>query len=228
MKIFKEIPFDLTPEKVSKSMKSRNSDQTLRGIVEELIEVANEIGNPRAVYKVAFIDEKREDAVTIEGVTFTSSVLRGNLDEVERVFPYVATCGVEMEDYVLPSQEYIKSFCWDAIKTLVLRQAINYLTSHVKETYALGDMSHMNPGSLESWPITEQPKLFSLFGDVEELIGVKLTDSHLMRPLKSVSGIFFPTEIRFESCQLCPREKCIGRRAAFDAVLARKYKIEVS
>jgi len=82
----------------------------------------------------------------------------------------------------------------------------------------------MNPGSLESWPITQQKELFSLFGNVEELIGVKLTDSCVMFPLKSVSGIYFPTEINFESCQLCPREKCIGRRTPYDPELAKKYR----
>jgi hypothetical protein len=37
-----------------------------------------------------------------------------------------------------------------------------------------------------------------------------------MLPNKSVSGIRFPTEIAFESCQLCRRENCSSRRAAFD------------
>jgi hypothetical protein len=82
----------------------------------------------------------------------------------------------------------------------------------------------MNPGSLESWPITQQKELFSILGNVEDLIGVKLTERYTMIPVKSVSGICFPTEIKFESCQLCPREKCIGRRAAFNPELARKYR----
>jgi len=45
-----------------------------------------------------------------------------------------------------------------------------------------------------------------------------------MIPNKTTSGIRFPTEERFESCQLCPRETCPGRRAAFEPDLyARKY-----
>ncbi len=84
-------------------------------------------------------------------------------------------------------------------------------------------------GAGDDWPITQQKELFSLFGGrekVEELIGVRLTDSFLMVPIKSVSGIFFPTEIRFESCQICPREQCIGRRAAYDPEVVKKYQPE--
>jgi hypothetical protein len=40
-----------------------------------------------------------------------------------------------------------------------------------------------------------------------------------------VSGILFPTEETFASCQLCPREDCPNRRAPYDAELfERKYK----
>ena len=56
-------------------------------------------------------------------------------------------------------------------------------------------------------------------------IGVKLTESYLMEPNKSVSGIRFPTEERFESCMLCPRQDCPGRRSAYDPELYdQKYR----
>jgi len=67
--------------------------------------------------------------------------------------------------------------------------------------------------------------LFALLGDATEAVGVRLLDSLLMTPTKSVSGIRFPTEERFESCQLCPRPDCPGRRAPYDATLyERKYR----
>jgi hypothetical protein len=81
----------------------------------------------------------------------------------------------------------------------------------------------MSPGSLPNWPITEQKPLFSLIGKTEELVGVRLTDSMLMLPRKSISGIVFPTEVTFSSCQLCPRERCEGRKAPYDEALKEKY-----
>ncbi|GAH06452.1 unnamed protein product, partial [marine sediment metagenome] len=103
------------------------------------------------------------------------------------------------------------------------------LEDYLRKKYALGRMSTMAPGegSMEDWPITQQKELLSIFGNVEELIGVKLTEALLMVPLKSVSGIFFPTRVEFISCQLCPREACEGRKAPYDTDLAKKYRQKI-
>jgi len=37
-----------------------------------------------------------------------------------------------------------------------------------------------------------------------------------MIPNKSVSGLFFPTEVPFESCMVCRRPHCPGRKAPYD------------
>ncbi len=227
MEILDNIPASLEPERILRHMRFRNKNRQVEKMVRELIEIVQPIAKPKAIYEVAYIDEKNGDTVTIDSVRFTSRVLRINLNEVERVFPYIATCGRELEEITVPSGDLMNSYCLDAIKTVVLGSAVTYLGDYVKSHYALGEMSHMNPGSLESWPITQQKELFSLFGDVESLIGVRLTDSFVMHPLKSVSGVYFSTEIRFESCQLCPREKCIGRRAPYNAELAKKYQDKI-
>ena len=224
MEVFDNIPVDLDIDTVLKFIGMRSRNQQIEGIVQELVDIARSVARPKAVYKVSYIDSKDGDTVTIDGVSFTGRVLRINLDRVERVFPHIATCGTELEEIIIPSGDVMKSFCFDAIKTMVVRSASTYLSNHLIKYYALDKMSRMSPGSLESWPLAQQKELFSLFRDTEELIGVRLTKSCIMVPLKSVSGIHFPTEIKFESCQLCPREKCIGRRAPYDPELAKKYR----
>ncbi len=223
MEILDKVPINLDMETLAKRLRLRNPNKQIEEMTQELIELARPIAKPKAIYKVAYIDSKNGDSVDIDGVRFTSRVLRVNLDKVERVFPYIATCGMELNEMTVPTSEFMKFFILDAIKEATLRMAINHLNDYVKKKYALRDISHMNPGSLSDWPLTQQKNLFSLFGNVEDLIGVRLTDSSVMRPLKSVSGIYFPTKIRFESCQLCSREKCIGRRAPYDAKIAKKY-----
>ncbi len=227
MEVLNSIPISMEPEKVLKLMRMRSRNKYVEKTVEELVEVARPIAKPKAIYEISYINGKNGDSLSIDGVRFTSRVLRINLDKVERVFPYIATCGTELEEIAVPSDDLMKSFCLDVIKTMVLRSAITYLSDYLARYYALGNMSHMNPGSLESWPISQQKELFSLFSNVEELIGVKLTETSVMFPLKSVSGIYFSTEIKFESCQLCPREKCIGRRAPYDPELAKKYREDI-
>jgi hypothetical protein len=74
----------------------------------------------------------------------------------------------------------------------------------------------MNPRSLADWPIEEQRLLFTLLGNAQEPIGVYLTSSLMMVLTKSVSGILFPTEFDFTSCQLRPRVVCPGRKTPYD------------
>jgi len=149
---------------------------------------------------------------------FVSRVLRANLDEVGRVFPYVATCGPELDTIPIAADDIFGQFCRDTIKEIALYAAIAHLDSFIKEAYALEKLVSMNPGSgdVEVWPIEQQKELFAFFGDVQESIGVVLTDSCLMLPNKSVSGLLYASEHDFTSCQLCHREKCPGRRAPFD------------
>jgi hypothetical protein len=223
MEILDSIPISLDPGEVIKRLRIRKRTQGIEDIVQELINLVQPVAKPKAIYEVSYVDNKNGDSLCISGVKFTSRVLRINLNEVGRVFPYIVTCGRELDEIAIPSDDLMKNYYLDAIKEMVLRSAINYLTDYLAEKYALGQVSRMHPGSLKDWPITQQKGLFSIFGNVEDLIGVKLTESFLMIPVKSVSGIYFPTEIKFESCRLCPREVCSGRMAPYDQDLINKF-----
>jgi hypothetical protein len=113
----------------------------------------------------------------------------------------------------------------DVIKEAALRSAIQAVYAHMDEHYHLPHASNMHPGSLEDWPLIEQRPLFSLLGDTEGAVGVHLTESCLMVPTKTVSGMRFPLEESFESCMLCPRPNCPSRRSPYDPDLfQRKYR----
>lgn len=199
---------------------SRHAEQ-LRPLLLE----AQSLARPKAVYRIAFIDSKSRDSVIVEGTTLTSRVLRVNLDKAHRVFVYVATCGTELEEWSKSVRGMLERFWADTIKEMALRSAVEALNNDINDRYSPGATSTMSPGSLEDWPIEQQRPLFAILGDAAEAIGVRLTESLLMVPTKSVSGIRFPTEESFESCQLCPREKCPGRTAPFEEGLyERKYQ----
>ena len=224
MEILDNIPFELNIDTLLAELHIDKESQDAKD-VKSLMEGALAIINPKAIYEVCYIQYKDYDRVDIGGVTFTSRILRVNLDKVERVFVYIATCGRELDGIVIPSDDFVKRFWLDTIKDMALKASIKYLYSHLKRKYALGKTSSIGPGTgfQELWPIEQQKQLFSIFGNVEDLIGVKLTNSFLMIPNKSVSGIYFPREISFENCQLCPRKVCPARRAPYDKNLLESY-----
>lgn len=73
---------------------------------------------------------------------------------------------------------------------------------------------------MADWSITEQRALFDLLGDVDGLLGVRLTENFLMLPRKSVSGLLFPSDRPFVSCRLCDKSDCPGRQVPYDPAAA--------
>ena len=224
MKVLDNIPVRLEPEKVLNLLQLRNRNSQIEAIVEELVEMAQPAAKPKAIYEACRVDSISGDVVVIGGTKFTSRLLRINLAEAASVFPYIATCGRELDEVVFSSDDMIRMFCWDTIKLVTLGLAKNYLNDHLIKCYGLSKLSYISPGDLEFWPITQQKELFSIFGDVEELIGVELTESCLMIPTKSSSGICYLSETEFVDCMLCPMKQCQVRKVAYDPELAGKYR----
>jgi len=222
--VLNAIPFQIDLEQLAKQLRIKEGSGHLEKF-QKLAEQAQAAGKPKAAYRMAYIEERTDDRVKVNGVVLTSRVLRVNLDSAHRVFPFVATCGRELEDWSQGFTDILEKFWADAIKEMALRQAVKWLNQFLGEHFQPGNLSRMNPGSLPDWPLSEQKPLFLILGEGARDIGVRLTDHCLMLPIKSVSGIWFPTEESFESCKLCPREKCPGRRAAYDRELnGRKYR----
>jgi hypothetical protein len=190
----------------------------------QLIGEASSIADPKALYKVSYIDEKGEDYVVTERVTLKSKVLRTNLNDVFKIFPYAATCGLELDEWSKGIKDILERYWGDCIKEYYLGETLKFLLDTVQTEQGVKKTARMNPGSLKDWPLAQQKQLFTILGDTESLIGVRLTESSLMLPTKSVSGIFFPTETSYENCQLCPRENCPNRRAEYNKALEEQYK----
>ena len=191
--------------------------------VEAMADQAAALIRPKCAYKACYVQEKEDDAVIVEGVRLESRVLRKNLESAERVFPFVITIGAELEEAARSRDDYLEQYYMDTIANVALQDAIQNLRARLQDQYRIDTLSYMNVGSLEDWPLAQQRPLFSILGDVEGAIGVQLAPSMLMHPGKSESGIFFPTEVTFFNCQLCPRKGCPSRKADFDREMAREY-----
>jgi len=215
MSVLKNIPVILDPEKVKKAL---HLDKEKPSFVDtaELLEDAKALIQSQALYEDCFITKKGEESVEIEGVSFSSRLLRKNLDRTERVFPYVITIGKKLENKASFCGDLLRQFYLENIGDMALRESKQYLVKIIEKQYGAEKLSSMSPGSLKYWPITEQKPLFSLFRKKQEQIGVRLTDKMLMIPRKSISGILFPTKAPFYSCLYCPRERCSARTVPYN------------
>jgi len=222
--IIDQIPFKPDEKALFSELHIRENSLSARQVA-AMLGQAQTIARPKAIYHLALVEPIGNDEVLLDGVKFKSRIMRVNLENIHRVFAYVASCGREIYEWALSFDDPLERFWADAIMVAALGNAADALYAHLRERYQPGAMSAMNPGSLPDWPMTAQIPLFGLLGNVSEAIGVTLTDSLLMVPTKSVSGVYFPTESGYANCQLCPREKCPNRRAVYDPDLfAEKYK----
>lgn len=187
------------------------------GVLKTLFDEAVEIAQPKAMYKVAQVQDRTQDSVRIEGYLFESRLLRAHLEDIHRVFPYIATCGRELYKWQLSKDDPLDQYYADGISSFALASVRDALLDHLEKTYKLGQTAEMTPGSLNDLPLDAQRPLFSLLGDPQKSIGVELLESLLMVPGQTVSGIRFQSESSFESCQLCEMEDCPNRKAAYDA-----------
>ncbi len=215
MTVIEDIPVSLDAELLIDRYRVRPEMDHAR--FAELVAKVEDIARPKAVYEVAFIEEKGDDWVVAGDVRLTSRVLRKNLEEAERVFPYVATCGTEVDALKAPDGDIREKAWLYILRGEILQLAVARVPEHISHHYQVSTLSSMNPGSGDAavWPLEEQKQLFALLGGAGKQIGVRLTESCLLIPEMSVSGVYFPTEKSFEGCQVCHRERCPGRRAPF-------------
>lgn len=216
--VLTQLPISIDPLNLMKSLRVREGAQDAQDLA-QMIEDGLKITNPKALYGLSIIEAREEARVEIDGVWFTSRILVHNLEEASRVFPFVVTCGTELEAWSEYFEDPLERYWAEAIKEAVLRSAMGAYYAHLENTFRPDHISTMSPGSLENWPISEQLPLFQLLGDTDEKIGVHLTDSLLMHPTKSVSGMAFERGESFTSCELCPRLDCPNRRAPYDETL---------
>jgi hypothetical protein len=208
------IPFTLSADELAPRLRVEPGTEDFKDL-QALIAQVESLAHPKALVAVSFVTGRSENFIELDGVKMVSRVMPRKLKDVHRAFPYVATCGTEAEQWAKGIADPLWSWWADEIMMRLLRAATDNLHEHLKRNLMLGEISSMNPGSLPDWPIEEQPKLFSLLGGAREKTGVRLTDSMLMLPAKSVSGVYFESERNFENCELCARANCPDRRKPF-------------
>lgn len=219
------INVEINETQMARKLRLGKGGSELMDRFQRLLQEAKQIARPKGVYKPVDFDAEGDDVVVIDGIRLTSRVLAVNLKAVHRVFAFVATCGREVADWAAEKTDMLERFWLETILDELLLCAIKGVGGRMAANHGLGKTAVMTPGSLDDWPIQEQKPLFTVLGDIESAIGVRLLDSFMMMPRQSVSGILFPTEVDFQTCMLCPRQKCPKRRAAYDPdMYDREYK----
>jgi hypothetical protein len=147
----------------------------------------------------------------------TKQIVTHQLRRSEQAAWFVCTAGEELTNYSRQQTENgdaIEGYTVDVLSNIIVDKAMDFIQSEVKLVAAKEELNITNrysPGYCD-WNIAEQKKLFQAFP--ENYLNVSLTESCLMIPIKSISGIIgIGKDVRYNdyTCNLCSDVNCFYR-----------------
>ena len=132
---------------------------------------------------------------------------------------FAATAGTEFEVFqhtLQQEEDMVKIYIADSLGSIIAEKTADCMEVALAEYIREKNWKHTNrysPGYC-GWHVSEQQKLFPLF-PIAAPCGIRLTDSSLMVPIKSVSGVIGTgTNVRKleYTCGLCTYENCYRKR----------------
>ena len=148
----------------------------------------------------------------------TGAQIAGYIKRAEYLALFVCTAGAiftELTSKFNQEGNYLEAFIVDAIGSFTaekLTEKIQGFLEFEMQKEGLRISNRYSPGYCD-WPVSGQRELFDQMGEFP--VTISLTESCLMLPIKSVSGIIgIGANIRKRpyACQICKKENCVYRR----------------
>ena len=116
----------------------------------------------------------------------------GQIRDAEKIALFICTAGATVSNRSscrTPDADLLRSYLYDVTGTMVVEKTADMMLQELRrgmEASGCGITNRFSPGYC-GWDLAEQHKLFSFFRD--NYCGITLTESAVMKPVKSVSGI---------------------------------------
>jgi hypothetical protein len=164
-------------------------------MVDSVISKVSQSCEIKAGYRLVKIKKhaERSDGLYVGDRFFKmQKIVTGQLKKAEQAALFVCTIGPAMEAWakqLLGSGDPTMGYIVDAVASKTVESATDVLHDHIgrcMQEHGLNITNRYSPGYCD-WSVSEQHLLFSLLP--ENFCGIILTESALMVPIKSVSGI---------------------------------------
>ncbi|MBQ7515396.1 MAG: methionine synthase [Schwartzia sp.] len=189
-------------------------------IIREACEEAALLAGPRGVWHRYAYDCQRQTIDAAEGVVLAGTAIGRHLAGCESVICLAATVGEAIEEAVtrhFQEGRYAYSTILDAAATAAVEQTADALERAVRPAVAKEGLTmrwRFSPG-YGDWPLTGQTDLLRISGAAE--IGIRLTESLMLLPRKSVTAVIglsrqAETSAAPHGCAACSKTDCPARR----------------
>jgi hypothetical protein len=175
--------------------------------LDSLLEECKELIKPAAIYTFTKIEKVSKEGLLLgKGKFLRSPKLAEQLSCSTEIALYIMTIGPDLEKRVtsIATDKILDSWILDNIGTYALRTLGKHIEGRIRNEKGW-KISRFNPGSTPSWNLEDQETIFSILSKktVQERIGVSLTESFMMVPRKSVSGVMGQAISDYHNCQEC-------------------------
>jgi hypothetical protein len=167
---------------------------------------------------------KESFSLTVNNVTFNiGKIVSGQLKRSDSIAVFACTAGERIGATArtfIHEKDFLKGYILDLIGSQAADCTADLMQEKLKEIIEAHGMKITNrysPGYC-GWNVSEQHKLFILLPD--NYCGIRLNESALMQPIKSVSGIIgIGEKVRFNqyTCNLCDQQNCIYRNSKYSS-----------
>lgn len=225
MKIIKDIGLDI-PEDLGEDFLKKLMGGSINQVLENMLKDLRDecIKNIKPVIGYDIFDIAKIVGETVffrSGDTFEGPNISKILVGSKKAAIFILTLGGLFDDFINSKKsdgDYLATIVLDAVSTSLLIILGRYNNELMKRLCLIepdwASTCSYSPGQYK-WTIEEQSKIFKMLQ--ADRLGVTLTESSLMIPFFSASGVYgFGPKDEIDktrvACDLCPRENCIGRR----------------
>lgn len=202
--------------------KQGESQETISDLISEVLKETEAICNIKAEYRILsdihFNDT--EKTIEINHLVFQiKKIVYGLLKKSDSIAVFLCTAGEGIgirSKKAMKEGDLLTGYIYDVIGSEIVESAADLMQNEFEKTVISSGKKITNrysPGYC-GWDVAEQHKLFQLIPS--NFCGIRLTESALMDPIKSVSGIIGIGEnVRFNpyTCNICDIKTCIYRNA---------------
>jgi len=218
---------NLDPEQIEKYMgyNSGGAPEPFPELIAEVLESAAEYCDIQGGYRIFNrIDlDRKSYFLSLENQMFhVKRIVSKQLRKAEKAALFICTAGAGIGDWskkLMRDGDMMKGYVVDVVGSEVVELAMDKIQDHLEnemKSIAMGITDRYSPGYCD-WQVSEQPKLFSFFP--KNFCGIRLSESCLMYPIKSVSGVIGigkNAERKGYICSFCNMKNCIYRNKRYE------------
>lgn len=225
----KDFHYKIAPEQIAinptllanlMGLDPNNIPEPYLGLINQEIDQAKGYKNIQGGYRIfdKTLVDLYNNVIVVDDIPFHSGkqVVR-YLKDSEMLALFVCTAGNEITQRsrnFMAEGNLLEGYVADLTGSLLVETAMNLVHDslrHNMKKKGLKITNRYSPGYC-NWDVSEQHLLFCLLP--ENFCGITLSESALMHPIKSVSGVIgIGTNVRYHHyvCNACPEDNCIYR-----------------